>query len=77
MNRRLLLLLLCLFVVMIGFGVTLPVLPFYAKYLHKTGGVLREAMAIYISLLTSMYALSKLFFAPFWGSGCDWFDSET
>lgn len=33
MNKRLFLLLFCLFVVMIGFGVTLPVLPFYAKHL--------------------------------------------
>ncbi len=40
MDKRLFLLLFCLFVVMIGFGVTLPVLPFYAKHLHKTGEIL-------------------------------------
>ena len=71
MNKHLFLLLFCLFVVMIGFGVTLPVLPFYAKHLHKTGGVSRETMAIHISLLVSIYALAQLIFAPFWGQLSD------
>lgn len=71
MNKRLFLLLFCLFVVMIGFGVTLPVLPFYAKHLHKTVGVSRETMAIHISLLTSIYALTQFIFAPFWGQWSD------
>jgi len=71
MDKRLFLLLFCLFVVMIGFGVTLPVLPFYAKHLHKTGGVSRETMAIHISLLVSIYALAQFIFAPFWGQLSD------
>ena len=71
MNKHLFLLLFCLFVVMIGFGVTLPVLPFYAKHLHKTRVVSRETMAIHISLLVSIYALAQLIFAPFWGQLSD------
>lgn len=71
MHHRLFLLLTCIFVVMIGFGVTLPVLPFYARHLHKTVGVSRETMAIHISLLTSLYALSQFLFAPFWGKLSD------
>jgi DHA1 family multidrug resistance protein-like MFS transporter len=71
MNKRLFLLLFCLFVVMIGFGVTLPVLPFYARHLHATVGVSRETMAIHISLLTSIYALAQFIFAPFWGQWSD------
>jgi MFS transporter, DHA1 family, multidrug resistance protein len=71
MNKKLFLPLFCLFVVMIGFGVTLPVLPFYAIHLHKTVGVSRETMAIHITLLTSIYALSQFIFAPFWGQWSD------
>ncbi|MBW4623853.1 MAG: MFS transporter [Cyanosarcina radialis HA8281-LM2] len=71
MNKRVFVLLFCLFVVTIGFGVTLPVLPFYAKHLHATVGGSREAMAIHISLLTSIYALAQFVFAPFWGQYSD------
>jgi MFS transporter, DHA1 family, multidrug resistance protein len=70
MNKRLFLLLFCLFVVMIGFGVTLPVLPFYARHLHAVG-VSRETLAIHISLLTSIYALAQFIFAPLWGQWSD------
>ncbi len=70
MNKQLFLLLFCLFVVMIGFGVTLPVLPFYARHLHAVG-VSRETMAIHISLLTSIYALTQFIFAPLWGQWSD------
>jgi DHA1 family multidrug resistance protein-like MFS transporter len=49
MIKRLFLLLVCLFVVMIGFGVSLPVLPFYAKHLHAAG-IPRETIAIHITL---------------------------
>ena len=70
MNKPLFLLLFCLFVVMIGFGVTLPVLPFYARHLHAVG-VSRETMAIHISLLTSIYALAQFIFAPLWGQWSD------
>lgn len=69
-NKPLFLLLFCLFIVMIGYGVTLPILPFYAKHLH-TVGVSRETMAIHISLLTSIYALAQFIFAPFWGQWSD------
>jgi MFS transporter, DHA1 family, multidrug resistance protein len=71
MNQRLLLLLFCLFVVMIGFGITQPVLPFYAERLHLTGQTTREAMALHVGLLTSIYALMQLLFAPFWGQWSD------
>lgn len=71
MNKSLLLLLSCLFVVTIGFGITLPVLPFYADRLDVTGRVDRQLMAFHIGLLTSIYALAQLIFAPFWGQWSD------
>ncbi|MCW5318553.1 MFS transporter [Nostoc sp. KVJ3] len=70
MIKRLFLLLVCLFVVMIGFGVSLPVLPFYAKHLHAAG-IPRETIAIHITLLTSIYALAQFITAPFWGQLSD------
>ncbi|WP_019501303.1 MFS transporter [Pseudanabaena sp. PCC 6802] len=70
MSKRLFLLFVCLFVVMIGFGVSLPVLPFYAKHLHAAG-IARETIAIHITLLTSIYAFVQLIAAPFWGQWSD------
>lgn len=55
---------------MIGFGVSLPVLPFYAKHLHAAG-IPRETIAIHITLLTSIYALAQFITAPFWGQLSD------
>ncbi len=70
MIKKLFLLLVCLFVVMIGFGVSLPVLPFYAQHLH-IAVVPRETIAIHITLLTSIYAFAQLITAPFWGQWSD------
>ncbi|MEG3864733.1 MULTISPECIES: MFS transporter [unclassified Microcoleus] len=70
MIKKLFLLLVCLFVVMIGFGVSLPVLPFYAQHLH-IAVVPRETIAIHITLLTSIYAFAQLITAPFWGQLSD------
>jgi len=71
MHKNLLILFACLFTVMIGFGVTLPVLPFYVERLHLPGEASREALAIHLGLLTSVYALVQLLSAPFWGLWSD------
>jgi len=55
---------------MIGFGVSLPVLPFYARYLHAAD-VPRNTIAIHITLLTSIYAFVQLIAAPLWGQWSD------
>ena len=60
-------LLACLFVVMVGFGITLPVLPFYVERLALAEGVSGQSAAIHVGLLTGVYALGQLFFAPAWG----------
>ena len=71
MNKNLLLLLICLFVLMIGFGITLPVLPYYAERLNSGGRISRETMVMHVSLLTSVYALMQFIFAPIWGKLSD------
>jgi len=55
---------------MIGFGVSLPVLPFYLRHLHPAG-VSRETIAIHTTLLISIYAFVQFIAAPFWGQWSD------
>jgi DHA1 family multidrug resistance protein-like MFS transporter len=71
MRKRLFLLLACLFVVMIGYGITMPVLPFYSERLALAGGASRQSLPIHIALLTSIYALAQFIFAPVWGRWSD------
>ena len=71
MRRCLSVLLVCLFVVMLGFGITMPVLPFYTERLALAQGNRSEASAMHVSLLTSVYALMQFPFAPVWGRWSD------
>jgi len=71
MTKRLPVLLACLFVVMIGYGITMPVLPFYGERLALAGGASRGSLPIHIALLTSIYALAQFVFAPIWGRCSD------
>lgn len=71
MKRHLFVLLACLFVVMIGFGITLPVLPFYVERLALKGGASRQPIVLHVTLLTGVYALMQLVFAPLWGRWSD------
>ena len=70
-GKRLFVLLACLFVTMIGFGITLPVLPFYVERLALSGGSAPQSAALHVGLLTGVYALVQLFFAPLWGRWSD------
>lgn len=63
-NRRSLLILsFTLVVVMLGYGIVLPILPFYIEALGATGWDM--------GLLTAISALMQLIFAPIWGSLSD------
>ena len=44
----------CVFVVMIGFGITLPVLPFYVERLALAEGSSRQAVVMHVTLLTGV-----------------------
>ena len=71
MKRHLFVLLACLFVVMIGFGITLPVLPFYVERLALAQGASRQSVVLHVGLLTGIYAVMQLVFAPLWGRWSD------
>lgn len=58
-NNALLLLFLVMFLVMVGFGIIIPVLPFYAEEIGATPTEL--------GLLMAVYSLMQLLFAPMWG----------
>jgi DHA1 family multidrug resistance protein-like MFS transporter len=70
-GKRLFVLLACLFVVMIGFGITLPVLPFYVERLAQAEGATRRAVVMHVALMTAAYPLGQLVFAPMWGRWSD------
>ena len=71
MTKHLLVLFFCLFLVMIGFGITLPVFAFYAERLARASGASEEQAAVHVGLLTGIYALMQFLFAPFWGRWSD------
>src|SRR5690625_2502417 len=48
---------------LMGFGIVLPLMPFYAQEF--------QASAVTIGLLYSVYSLMQLIFSPFWGSLSD------
>ena len=70
-GSRLAVLLACVFVTMIGFGITLPVLPFYTERLALRSGATAADVAMQVGLLTAVYPLMQLIFAPLWGRWSD------
>jgi MFS transporter, DHA1 family, multidrug resistance protein len=63
-NRRAMtILFMTMFIVMVGFGVIMPILPFYAEKLGAT--------ATHLGLLFASYSVVQFFFAPIWGEMSD------
>ncbi|AEL28228.1 MFS transporter [Cyclobacterium marinum] len=71
---RIIIILLSIFVVMSGYGVLLPVLPYYTERLAlKSGIVAEEDINYHIGILTSIYPFFQLLFAVIWGKLSDRF----
>jgi DHA1 family multidrug resistance protein-like MFS transporter len=62
-NKNLWILFFTMIVVMLGFGMIIPIMPFYIKSFGASGSALGTLMAI--------YGLLQFLFAPFWGSLSD------
>ena len=62
-KRNLYILTFTLFVVMLGYGIVIPILPFYIENMNAGGTEL--------GLLTASYAVMRLIFGPIWGSLSD------
>ena len=57
-------LLTAVFAVMVGYGVTLTVLPYYTSRVHELNGMSHGRLAVHIGVLTGVYALAQLVAGP-------------
>lgn len=71
LNRKFIVLLVCLFVVMTGYGILLPVLPFFIERLLTFSGSGNTSISFHFSILTAIYPFALVFTAPFWGKVSD------
>lgn len=71
MPGRISLLFFALFVVMLGFAMTIPVLPSFVARLGIGPEISNASLAIHVGGLTSAYAATQLGAAPFWGRWSD------
>ena len=69
--NKIFLILLSLFVVMLGYGILLPVLPYYTERLALNNNLNADSINFHIGLLTSIYPLFQLLFVVFWGKLSD------
>jgi DHA1 family multidrug resistance protein-like MFS transporter len=70
-RNRIFLILLCLFVVMLGYGILLPVLPYYTERLALKDNLDPNLINFHIGLLTSIYPFFQLLFVVVWGKLSD------
>lgn len=71
MRKSILLLYLCLYLVMIGYGISLPILPFYLQKLALKGGLSPQYISVHVGALTTVFAFMQMIFAPLWGKWSD------
>lgn len=65
--NRIFLVLLSLFVVMLGYGILLPILPYYTERLALKDNLDAGLINFHIGMLTSIYPLFQLIFVIVWG----------
>lgn len=68
---RIFLILLSLFVVMLGYGILLPTLPYYTERLALKDHLDTDSINFHIGLLTSVYPFFQLLFVLVWGKLSD------
>jgi len=68
---RIFLVLLSLFVVMLGYGILLPTLPYYTERLAIQDNLNSDLINFHIGMLTSIYPLFQLIFVLLWGKLSD------
>lgn len=69
--KRIFLVLLSLFVVMLGYGILLPTLPYYTERLALKNNFDKDLINFHIGLLTSIYPFFQLLFVIVWGKLSD------
>ncbi|MBU4152978.1 MAG: MFS transporter [Proteobacteria bacterium] len=71
MPKQLLILYLCLYLSMIGYGLSLPVLPYFLQELIKYRGFTPSEISLHVGSVTAIFALMQMIFAPLWGRVSD------
>lgn len=66
MNKNLFYIYLAIFFVYAGFGLTLPLLPFFVERM-TTLVISRETVSLHVGMITGVFALMQVLFAPLWG----------
>ncbi len=59
------------FLVMMGFGMTLPVLPFYIEKILSADDISSSSVSFHVGLITGAFPLTQFFFSPCLGSLSD------
>ncbi|MEP1151939.1 MAG: MFS transporter [Balneola sp.] len=70
-KKEISILLFCLFLVMIGYGLTLPILPFLVDNAANFGALFGFSPSIHVGLMTGIFPLMQFISAPFWGRWSD------
>jgi DHA1 family multidrug resistance protein-like MFS transporter len=67
MLKRLYILYFCLYLAMIGYGISLPVIPFFLQNLAQSHSSVATNIPFHIGAITAIFAFMQMIFAPFWG----------
>ncbi|PAW95156.1 hypothetical protein CKK33_17290 [Mucilaginibacter sp. MD40] len=70
-DKRKIILLCGVFLVMTGLGITLPVLPFYIEKLLLSGSISSDKVSLHVGLITGSFPLTQFLFSSYLGSLSD------
>ncbi|MEO9886044.1 MAG: MFS transporter [Balneola sp.] len=70
-KKEIFILLFCLFLVMIGYGLTLPILPFLIEQSASNYNLFGFSPPIHVGLITGIFPLMQFLAAPLWGRWSD------
>jgi len=69
-NKNLFYIYLSIFLVYVGYGLTLPLLPFFVERMSSSP-MSRETVSLHVGMITGVFALMTVLFAPLWGKLSD------
>ncbi|MDD5608730.1 MAG: MFS transporter [Ignavibacterium sp.] len=70
MNKNLFYIYLSIFLVYVGYGLTLPLLPFFVERMSSSV-MSQETVSLHVGMITGVFALMTVLFAPLWGKLSD------
>ncbi len=70
MNKNLFYIYFSIFLVYVGYGLTLPLLPFFVERMSSLP-MSQETVSLHVGMITGVFALMQVLFAPLWGKLSD------